>query len=193
VTPELVLASTSTYRSTLLERLGVPFRCVAPKFDERSIPVAGIEPLALAEVLARGKAASVAQLEPEAAIIGSDQLVSFDGQVFGKPGSADRAVDQLGAMSGRSHELITSLVVIHADREFVHTDVTRLRMRRLTRAELERYVAADRPFDCAGSYKFEERGISLFDRIESADHTAITGLPLIALVGILRELGFAIP
>ena len=193
MTPELVLASTSTYRSTLLERLGVPFRCVAPPFDERSIPVAGVEPLALAEALARGKAAGVARLEPDAAIIGCDQLVSFGGRVFGKPGSADRAVDQLGAMSGRSHELITSLVVIHADREFVHTDVTRLRMRRLTRAELERYVAADRPFDCAGSYKLEERGITLFDRIESDDHTAITGLPLIALVGFLRELGFVIP
>jgi septum formation protein len=193
VTPELVLASTSPYRRTLLERLGVPFRCVAPRFDEQSIPAAGIEPVALAEALARGKAASVVQLEPDAAIIGCDQLVSFGGQVFGKPGSADRAVDQLGAMSGRSHELITSLVVIHADREFVHTDVTRLRMRRLARSELERYVAADRPLDCAGSYKLEERGIALFDRIESADHTAITGLPLIALVGFLRELGFAIP
>jgi septum formation protein len=149
--------------------------------------------LALAEALARGKAAGVARLEPDAAIIGCDQLVSFGGRVFGKPGSADRAVDQLESMSGETHELITSMVILLGDREFVHTDVTRLRMRRLTRAELERYVAADRPLDCAGSYKLEERGITLFDRIESDDHTAITGLPLIALVGFLRELGFVIP
>jgi septum formation protein len=177
----------------LLERLGVPFRCVAPRFDERSIPVTGLEPVALAEALARGKAASVIPQEPDAAIVGSDQLVSFGGQIFGKPGSSDRAVDQLAAMSGRTHELITSLVVQRGDREFVHNDVTRLRMRRLIRTEIERYVGADQPLDCAGSYRLEERGIALFDRIESADHTAITGLPLVALVGFLRELGFAIP
>ena len=96
-------------------------------------------------------------------------------------------------MSGRTHELITALVVLRGDRVLAHTDVTRLRMRSLTRAELERYVAQDRPVDCAGSYKLEERGIVLFEKIESADHTAITGLPLISLAAFLRELGYAIP
>ena len=93
-------------------------------------------------------------------------------------------------MAGQTHELITALVVIRRAEVFHHTDVTQLRMRPLSREAIERYVAADQPLDCAGSYKLESRGIVLFDKIESEDHTAVTGLPLIALVTILRELGF---
>lgn len=126
-------------------------------------------------------------------MIGSDQLVALAGRVFGKPGNAEGAVDQLAAMAGRSHDLITALAVWHEGRTILHTDVTTLHMRPLTRAEIARYVAADRPLDCAGAYKIEERGIALFERIDTADHTAITGLPLIALTTILRALGFAIP
>jgi septum formation protein len=191
----LVLASTSAYRRILLERLGVPFRWRAPLCDESTLQreLADLEPLRLAEKLALAKASSLADQEPGAAIIGCDQLVSFEGRVFGKPGTADRAVDQLASMAGRTHDLITSLVVIHDNETYRHTDVTRLRMRPLSRDAIERYVEADRPLDCAGSYKLESRGIVLFDRIDSDDHSAITGLPLIALVTILRELGFSIP
>jgi len=191
--PDLVLASTSVYRRALLKRLGVPFRCRAPLCDESVLKGEGSNPARLAERLAHAKAASLVAIEPGAAIIGCDQMVSFDGQVFGKPLTAARAVDQLTAMAGGSHELITALVVIRGERTHRFTDVTTLRMRRLSRAAIERYVAADRPFDCAGSYKLESRGIVLFEEIESKDHTAITGLPLIALVSILRELGFEIP
>jgi septum formation protein len=147
----------------------------------------------VAEVIARGKAASIGALEPSATIIGCDQLVSYKGQVFGKPGTIERAVDQLRAMSGQTHELITALVVSRGDWSVCHVDVSRLSMRPLTRAEIDRYVAADQPLDCAGSYKLEDRGIVLFDKIETNDQTAITGLPLIALTSFLRELGFAIP
>jgi septum formation protein len=139
------------------------------------------------------KVGSIAAIEPATTIIGCDQLVSFEGRIFGKPGALDRAAEQLEAMSGRTHELITALVVTRGGRVLAHTDVTRLRMRRLSRAELERYVAQDRPVDCAGSYMLEERGIVLFEKIESADHTAITGLPLISLATFLRELGYSIP
>ena len=193
--PGLVLASTSAYRRALIERLGIPFRCRAPLCDEAAIQSRspGMEPRLLAETLAMAKAASLSGEEPGSAIIGCDQLVSFDGRVFGKPGTVERAVDQLAAMAGRTHELITSLVVVRKDEVFRHTDITWLRMRPLSREAIERYVEADRPLDCAGSYKLESRGIVLFDRIESDDHSAITGLPLIALVTILRELGFAIP
>lgn len=193
--PDLVLASTSGYRRSLLERLGVPFRCRAPLCHESELQreSAGLEPRQLAEKLALAKASSLVAAEPGSAIIGCDQLVSFGGRVFGKPGTAQRAVDQLLSLSGETHELITALVVIRGDARFRHTDVTRLGMRPLSRDAIERYVAADRPFDCAGSYKLEARGIALFDRIESEDHSAITGLPLIALVTILRVLGFAIP
>jgi len=191
--PELILASTSAYRRALLERLGVAFRCESPAFDEEAFPREGLAPRALAEALARGKAEAVAAGRPDAVVVGCDQLVALEGRVLGKPGDADRAVDQLAAMSGRTHELITAMVVLARGRRFEHTDVSRLTMRRLDRAVLERYVARDRPVDCAGSYKLERGGIALFERIESQDHTAITGLPLLALVGILAELGVDAP
>jgi septum formation protein len=191
----LILASTSAYRRGLLERLGIPFRCRPPLCDESGLmrEFSGLEPRRLAEKLASAKASSLALEEPDSVIIGCDQLVSFGGRVYGKPGTADRAVDQLAAMSGQTHELITALVVIRRAEVFAHTDVTRLRMRPLSREMIERYVAADRPLDCAGSYKLESRGIVLFDRIESEDHSSVTGMPLIALVTILREIGFPIP
>jgi septum formation protein len=193
--PALILASTSPYRRVLLERLGVPFRSQAPRCDEAAIQraEAGTEPRLLAEKLALAKASSLLADEPHAVIIGCDQIASFEGRIFGKPGSVARAIDQLAAMAGQEHELITALVVIRGARILRHTDVTRLRMRRLSRDAIDRYVAADQPLDCAGGYKLESRGIVLFDRIETDDHTAITGLPLIALVTILGELGWAIP
>ncbi len=191
--PLLILASTSTYRRLLLERLGVRFRCRAPDCDESAIQREETNPRLLAERLAAAKATSLRALEPGAAIIGGDQLVSFQGRIFGKPGTPERAADQLAAMAGQTHELITALIVIHNDRSFHHTNVTTLRMRSLSRAAIKRYVAADAPLDCAGSYKLECRGIVLFDEIKTDDHTAITGLPLIALTTILRNLGFLIP
>jgi septum formation protein len=190
---DLVLASTSPYRRGLMERLGVPFRCVAPPYVESALPRTGLEPCQVAERLARGKAESVSRDAPAATVVGADQLVSLDGAILGKPGTPEAAAAQLAALAGRSHELITAMVVIHGGRVVGHTDVTRLWMRRLGRAEIERYVARDRPVDCAGSYKLEQGGITLFERIESADQTAITGLPLISLTSILRGLGYEIP
>jgi septum formation protein len=189
----LVLASTSVYRRKLLERLGIPFRCVAPLFDESELSGVGKTPHAVAEALAEGKAASVAVLEPGATVIGCDQLVALEGRILGKPGTLERAVEQLETLAGRTHELITALVVLRAERSLRHTDVTRLRMRELTRPEIERYVKHDRPVDCAGSYKLEQRGIVLFENIESEDHSAITGLPLIRLTSLLRTFGYAVP
>ncbi|MDG3003676.1 Maf family protein [Paludisphaera mucosa] len=190
---ELVLASTSPYRRVLLERLGLPFRCVAPPFDEASLPREGLGPRELAETLALRKAETVRDREPAAVVIGCDQLVSFEGRVFGKPGDAATARDQLEAMSGKTHELITAMAVFASGRVVAHTDVTRLTMRRLDRRAIERYVERDRPLDCAGSYKLEQGGVALFERIASEDHTAITGLPLLALTRILAELGFQTP
>jgi septum formation protein len=192
---ELVLASSSPYRRALLERLSVPFRWRTPPVDEASIKVQarGAAPRALAERLAEAKATSLAHDEPDAILIGSDQLVALDGRILGKPGDPANAIAQLTAMAGRTHELITALAVWHQGNVLVHTDVTRMHMRALSPQEIARYVQADQPLDCAGSYKIEERGVVLFERIESEDQTAITGLPLIALTTILREIGFAIP
>jgi septum formation protein len=193
--PELILASTSPYRRQLLERLGVPFTAMAPCCDEDALKAAhgSDSPLELAEYLALAKADSLRAQYPGAAIIGSDQLASIGGDILGKPGTADAAVAQLQRLSGQTHELITAMVVLHAGDILRHTDVTRLTMRPLTRAQLERYVAADRPLDCAGAYKLEKLGIALFTSIESDDHSAIVGLPLLALTRMLSGIGYEIP
>ncbi|AGA26899.1 Maf family protein [Singulisphaera acidiphila] len=190
---DLVLASTSVYRRTLLARLGLPFRCLAPRVDEEAAKAGDWEPQELAEHLALAKARSLCEAEPNATLIGSDQLVSFAGRIYGKPGTTEGAVEQLLAMAGKSHQLITALAVWTQGQTYVHTDITTMHMRSLSRVELERYVAADHPLDCAGSYKLEERGISLFDRVETQDYTSIMGLPLIALTSLLRTLGYPIP
>jgi septum formation protein len=147
----------------------------------------------MAEALALAKARSIVEVDPAATVIGCDQLATIDGRILGKPGTIDQAIVQLTELAGRTHELCTALVVIRASELFCHTDVTRLRMRLLDHDEIARYVAHDRPVDCAGSYRLEERGIVLFDRIETEDHTAITGLPLLRLTTILRSLGFVVP
>lgn len=189
----LILGSTSRYRRALLERLGLPFAAVAPACDEEALKLPGLAPQALAESLAEAKAASLVPGNPDAVIIGSDQVCALGDEVLHKPGTAARAVAQLARMRGREHRLITAMVVAHGERRWRHTDVTVLRMRDLDQAALERYVAADEPLDCAGAYKLECRGVTLFERIESADQSAIIGLPLIALSGILRGIGFQVP
>jgi septum formation protein len=193
--PDLVLASTSPYRRILLERLGLPFRCRAPLVDEEEETerLGPITPGELAERLAELKALSLAGPGPDATIIACDQVAAFEGRAYGKPVTFETAVEQLLAKSGREQTLITALVVWQGGRTFRHTDITTLKFRTLTRAEVERYVHADQPLDCAGAFKLEERGITLFERVESADFTGITGLPLIALTTILRDLGYPLP
>lgn len=196
-TPDLVLASTSRYRRALLERLGLPFRAVAPACDEEALKDPALAPQQLAEYLALAKAQSLEASLPSATIIGSDQLAALevDGHwtILGKPGTRDCAIDQLALLAGRSHLLVTAMVVLHRGTIHHHTDLTTLTMRPLGRDALASYVDADQPLDCAGAYKLEARGITLFERIDSADHTAITGLPLIALTRILAGLGYALP
>lgn len=191
--PALILASTSPYRRALLDRLGVPFTARAPACDEEALKDPALAPQALAEALAEAKARSIADQEPQAVVIGSDQVCEVEGRILGKPGTAERAVDQLLALQGREHRLVTAMTVIAPGVVHSHTDVTRLRMRPLDRDALERYVARDQPLDCAGAYKLEAAGISLFERIASEDASAITGLPLLALTRILAGFGFRLP
>jgi septum formation protein len=191
--PRLILASTSRYRRALLERLCVPFECAAPGVDEAALP--GEIPGALAARLARLKAEAVAAAHPGAVIIGSDQVAVRGLESLGKPGSAERCVEQLMQSSGRKIEFLTAVVVLDAaaGRSEQCVDRTVVRFRSLARAEIERYVAADSPLDCAGGFKVESLGIALFDRIESADPTGLTGLPLIWLCGALRRAGIPVP
>lgn len=183
----LILASTSPYRKSLLERLGVPFECIAPAVAETILP--GEPPRGVAERLAQAKAQAVAVARPDAIVIGADQVATVDEAVLGKPGSAAAAVEQLLRLQGRRHHLITALCMRHGEKEWRHTDVSQLTMWPLTRAEIQRYVDADSPVDCAGGYKLESGGIALFEAIETADSTAIVGLPLLAVTRVLRLLG----
>ncbi len=190
----LILASTSVYRKALLERLGLAIECIAPGVDEASYQTKTMAPKQLAEELASAKARAVAVRNPGRIIIGGDQLLSFEGQVLGKPGTFENAVAQLMRLSGRTHELVTAMSVISPDGvEHRHTDVSCMTMRTLDRERIERYVRLDMPLDCAGSYKIESGGIALFAAISSADQSAITGLPLMALTAILERLGVTVP
>lgn len=187
----LILASTSPYRRALLERLGLAFECVAPEVDEGPVQALDLAPEELAPRLAREKAEAVAIRHPDAVVIGSDQVCVFEGQAFGKPGSTEAAARRLLAMAGREHQLVTSVCILGAGRSAEFTDVTRLVLRPLTREQATRYVQLDDTAQVAGAYKLEQRGVALFDRIESADHTAIVGLPLMRLSRVLEEFGIA--
>ena len=190
----LVLASTSPYRKQLLDRLGLPFVQKAPKCDEKSlknVPYPGAA--SLARMLATAKVNSLVSESALDTIIGGDQVAELDGRVFDKPETIERAIDQLTELSGRSHRLATAVAVWDEGRLTTHVDITTLTMRTLDFSAIKRYVEADRPEDCAGSYKLESRGITLFERIETADYTAIIGIPLIALTSMLRAIGYIVP
>jgi len=174
-------------------RLGMPFDCQSPGIDERKFKVDGIGPVELARTLATEKALKIVITHPLATIVGSDQVVDVDGRILGKPETFETAVEQLSLLQGRSHRLVTAVCVWHEGLIHTHVDLTELTMRPLQAEAIARYLAADQPLDCAGSYKLEARGITLFERIESDDHTAIIGLPLIALTTILKRCGYEIP
>ncbi|AVQ06214.1 TPA: septum formation inhibitor Maf [Xanthomonas vasicola pv. zeae] len=187
--PRLILASTSAYRRELLSRLQLEFDTARPEVDEQAKP--GETPSALASRLAAEKAAAVAARLPEALVIGSDQVADIEGEALGKPGTRERA--QLTTMSGRTVRFHTAVSLIGPERELHALDLTEVQLRTLTAAEIERYLDAEPALDCAGSFKCEGLGISLFDAIRSADPTALVGLPLIALARLLRQAGFQLP
>jgi septum formation protein len=189
----LVLASTSRYRRELLGRLGLPFSVERPEVDETALP--GEPPVVLAARLAEAKARAVAARHPGAWVIGSDQVAERDGLAVGKPGDRAGALAQLAAASGRSQRFHTAFCLLRLADGAMHAgeDLTVVRFRSLGPDEIARYVDAESPLDCAGSFKCEGLGISLFEAIETRDPTALVGLPLIALSAALRAAGFALP
>lgn len=187
----LILASTSRYRAELLARLHIPFDTAAPETDET--PRQGEAADELARRLARGKAQAVAARQPGCWVLGSDQVASLDGALLGKPGSADRAAEQLQRCSGKTLRFATAAALINAERCLEALDLTVVHFRTLEAGEIERYVAAEQPYDCAGSFRCEGLGIALFQRIETQDPTALIGLPLIAVSRLLRAAGFPLP
>ena len=191
--PALVLGSTSPYRRELLARLRQPFTTAAPQVDET--PRAHETPRALALRLALAKAREVASRHPQAIVIGSDQVADLAGQPLGKPGTHPRAVAQLRQMSGQTVVFQTALAVVCAATGFEQTDLAavEVRFRALGDAEIERYLQAEQPYDCAGSAKSEGLGIALLEAIHSDDPTALVGLPLIRTARLLRAAGLQLP
>ncbi|HNE71921.1 MAG TPA: Maf family nucleotide pyrophosphatase [Giesbergeria sp.] len=189
----LVLGSTSRYRRELLQRLGLPFTVAAPDVDET--PLQGEAPRALALRLALAKAHAVAAQHPDAVVIGSDQVADLRGQPLGKPGTHERASAQLQRMSGETVIFQTAVAVVCAATGFEQVDLApvEVRFRTLTGDEIERYLHAEQPYDCAGSAKSEGLGISLLEAILSDDPTALVGLPLIRTCRMLRAAGLTLP
>jgi septum formation protein len=187
--PSLILASTSRYRRELLARLRLPFEVEAPGVDEA--PRAGEAPADLALRLALEKARAVAARRPGAVVIGSDQVAELDGQPIGKPGSHERAVEQLRRMSGRRVVFHTAVAVVRADTGFEAARLApvAVTLRTLANDEIEHYLRTEQPYDCAGSAKSETLGIALLASIESDDPTALVGLPLIRTCELLRGAG----
>jgi septum formation protein len=191
--PRLVLASASRYRRELLARLGLPFATLAPAVDES--PVAGETPPMLALRLACAKAQAAQSAYPDALIIGCDQVAAAGAALLNKPGSHENAVRQLQLMRGRPVQFFTALCLLNARTARMQQDVVTItvHMRDVTDAQIERYLAADQPYDCAGSAKIEGLGIALVARFEGDDPSALIGLPLIRLCAMLRSEGVELP
>ena len=189
----LILASTSAYRRMLLERFGLPFETVRPEVPEDHI--AGENPSERALRLAVAKAEAVAARHPGAVVIGSDQVAAAGHKVLDKPGDGATCRSQLATLSGTDARFYTGCAVIgpSGSVRLVHVDTTTVFFRSLTGKEIERYVEREKPFDCAGGFKVEALGITLFESVESKDPTALIGLPLIWLACALRRAGFALP
>jgi septum formation protein len=189
----LILASTSRYRAALLERFGLPFTAEDPRVEESSRK--GETPRARAFRLAELKAEAVAARFPNALVIGGDQVPATSTTILDKPGNAANCREQLKLLSGSTAEFYTACTVrcVEAGVKLSHVDTTAVKLRPLSDAEIDRYIEREKPFDCAGGFKAEALGITLFERIDTEDPTAIVGMPLIWLASALRGTGFQVP
>ncbi len=191
--PQLILGSTSPFRKALLEKLGIPFLTDAPQTDESRHD--GESPAELVRRLAEAKARDVGRRYPDALVIGSDQVACVDGDILGKPGNRENAIAQLSAASGKAVTFYTGLCLFNSGTGQARAAVEpfTVQFRDLTREQIERYVDREQPFNCAGSFKSEGFGITLFSALEGRDPNALVGLPLILLVEMLSEQGVALP
>lgn len=189
---KLILASTSPYRRELLDRLGLPFETANPQTDETPFP--GESPEALALRLSEAKARAVADTYPDALIIGSDQVATVDGRIFGKPGDHQRAVQQLRELSGKTVNFFTGLCLFNArtGQAEVRGIPTLVSFRELSNDEIENYLRREPAYNCAGSAKSEGLGIALLSSMKGEDPNALVGLPLIALCDMLRQQGVSV-
>ncbi len=192
ITRQLILGSTSKYRRELLSRLRIPFDCIPPEVDET--PLVNETPRDLALRLALAKAKAVAALQPDAVVIGSDQVADLNDEPLGKPGNFERATKQLKAMRGQTVIFQTALAVVCQNTGFEQVDISAVRVvfRDLSDDDITAYLHAEEPYDCAGSAKSEGLGIALLERIDSDDPTALVGLPLIRTAKMIAAAGIKI-
>lgn len=190
---QLILASSSPYRKALLARLGITFDCQSPNLDET--PQLAESAIDLVKRLAIAKAIEIAKTNQNAWILASDQVAHLQGNILGKPGSLAKAELQLGKCSGQMVEFVTGVALVNlaVNRSYYRVSKVRVKFRTLTQVEIERYLHRDQPFDCAGSFKIESLGVSLFDWVKSKDPTSLEGLPLISVCSLLRQAGFSLP
>jgi septum formation protein len=191
--PTIILASASAYRRGLLDRFLDEYETVSPDIDERSR--GDLSPKSLARRLAREKAETVSKNARDALIIGADQLAVLDGEVLGKPGNHQRAVEQLMAAAGKTVTFRTAVCILDpiGRTRYEHVDKTKVRFRQFDRRLAETYLRHDEPYDCAGSFKIEGAGFVLFESVTTDDPTALIGLPMIWVSDVLLELGYLIP
>lgn len=193
--PKIILASTSSYRKSQLETLGFEFSCVRPKIHEetekKKILNSTDDPVVLAKELSFLKGKSVAQ--DNQWTISGDQLLSIDKIILGKPGNYQNACHQLALLSGKSHRLITAITFFNGLDDHSILNITQVTLKQLTPKQIHNYLIQDEPFDCAGSYKIESKGIQIIDKIVTDDFTAIQGIPLIELSHLLNKFGLEIP
>ena len=190
--PPLILASTSPFRRELLQRLGIDFSTAAPDIDESAHP--GEKPSELVRRLSEAKARAIGASR-QGLIIGSDQVATTGDDILGKPGSHEKAVKQLQYLSGKSVCFYTGLCLLNTETDTARVEVVpySVHFRRLDDSQIENYLRADEPYNCAGSFKSEGLGITLFERMEGDDPSALIGLPLIKLTTMLREAGITLP
>ena len=185
----LILGSSSQFRQEQLKQIGVEFKTHSPDIDEDSIKTSGMTPLEISRELSLWKAKEVQKVYPDGIIIGGDQVLNLQGEIFSKPGTAENAINQLRELSGKTHELITSYAIVSKDQTIIDSVISQMTMRELSDEQILKYVKLDNPIYSCGSYKLETIGIALFEKIECPDHSAIIGLPLITLTTHLKKFG----
>ena len=189
---QLVLASTSPFRKSVLEKLGLPFDCHAPEVDEAPQPHE--TPAQLVERLSIAKAQAVAAHLQQGLVIGSDQVAVIDDEILGKPGNHENAVGQLERASGKTVTFLTGLALVNAESGAIQAEVVPFKVvfRQLTQPQIVNYLNAEQPYNCAGSFKSEGLGIVLFERLEGDDPNTLIGLPLIRLIRMLEKEGMTV-
>lgn len=190
---QIILASSSVYRSEQLRRLQVDFTAIKPEVDEEPFKQKGLDHTQLSIELALLKARAISKNRPKAIVIGGDQVASLGDQILSKPGTKQKAIEQLKQLSGRQHSLITSLAIVRGSEEHLHTCVARMTMRQLSDQQITRYVEQDEPLQSCGSYKLETLGISLFESIDCDDYSSIIGIPLMWTAKTLTAMGVSVP